>query len=160
MIWFVPTARGAAGDMYLDTGILVKLLTREPETAFFDRELRGRPMATSELALVEVKSALFSKERARVIPRDQRLRAEAKFAEMIETEILELLNLNNRVLQKASHIIKACHPNVPLRSLDALHIANCDLAQEFPLCTTDARMHAAAQVVHIPVFPENLPLNI
>jgi predicted nucleic acid-binding protein len=149
-----------AGDMYLDTGILVKLLTPEPETTFFERELRGHSMATSELALVEVKSALFSKERAKVISREQRLRAEAKFAEMIETEILELLNLNNRALQKALQIIKACHPKVPLRSLDALHVATCDLAQEFPLCTTDARMHAAAQAMHIPVFPETLPVNI
>ena len=55
--------------MYLDTGILVKLLTPEPETAWFERELRGHPLATSELALVEVKSALFGKERAKVITR-------------------------------------------------------------------------------------------
>ena len=72
--------------MYLDTGILVKLLTPEPETAWFERELRGHPLATSELALVEVKSALFGKERAKVITREQRLRAEAKFAQMIESE--------------------------------------------------------------------------
>ena len=67
----------AAGNMYLDTGILVKLLTPEPETAFFERALRGHSLATSELALVEVKSALFAKERARLLTRDQRLRAEA-----------------------------------------------------------------------------------
>jgi predicted nucleic acid-binding protein len=79
---------------------------------------------------------------------------------MIETEVLELLNLNKRALQKALQIIKACHPKVPLRSLDALHVATCDLAQEFPLCTTDARMHAAAQAMHIPVFSETLPVNI
>ena len=155
-----PTARVAAGDMYLDTGILVKLLTPEPETAFFERELRGHSMATSELALVEVKSALFAKERAKFISREQCLRAEAKFAEMIEKEILEVRNLNSRVLQKATQVIQACHPSVPLRALDALHVATCDLAQEFPLCTTDARMHAAAKRTHLPVFPENLPLTI
>ena len=47
--------------MYLDTGILVKLLTPEPETKFFERELLGHSLATSELALVEVKSALLAK---------------------------------------------------------------------------------------------------
>jgi predicted nucleic acid-binding protein len=145
--------------MYLDTGILVKLLTPDPETAFFERELQGHPMATSELALVEVKSALFAKERANIITREQRLRAEAKFAEMIETEILELRNLNNRVLRKATQVIQSCHPDVPLRALDALHVATCDLAQEFPLCTTVARMHAAAQKIHLPVFPEKLPVK-
>lgn len=35
-----PTAMVEAGDMYLDTGILVKLLTPELETAFFERELQ------------------------------------------------------------------------------------------------------------------------
>ena len=50
--------------MYLDTGILVKLLTPELETAFFERALQGHAVVSSELAMVEVKSALFAKERA------------------------------------------------------------------------------------------------
>jgi predicted nucleic acid-binding protein len=145
--------------MYLDTGILVKLLTPEPETAWFERELRGHAMTTSELALVEIKSALLAKERNKAISREQRMRAEAKLSEMVEHEILQFRNLNNRVLKKASQVMEACHPGVPLRALDALHVASCDLAQEFPLCTTDARMHAAARAIHIPVFPENLPLK-
>lgn len=146
--------------MYLDTGILVKLLTPEKETAWFERELRGYPLGTSELALVEVKSALLSKERAGLITAAQRKKAEAKFDELVETKIVELVSLNSRVLRKAVQVLGATHPAVPLRSLDALHIASCDLAQEFPLCTTDARMHAAARAVHVPVFPENLPLTI
>lgn len=146
--------------MYLDTGILVKLLTPEPETAWFERELRGHAMTTSELALVEIKSALFAKERAKVINREQRMRAEAKLAELIKQEILLFRNLNNRVLKKATQVIEACHPDVPLRALDALHVASCDLVQDFPLCTTDARMHAAARALRIPVFPEALPLKI
>jgi predicted nucleic acid-binding protein len=146
--------------MYLDTGILVKLLTPEPETAFFERELRGHSPASSELALVEVKSALFAKERAGLITGSQRAKAEAKFAMMVADEIFRLCSLNNQTLRKATQIIQACHPKVPLRALDALHVATCDLAQEFPLCTTDARMHAAARAMHIPVFPENLPVKI
>ena len=156
----VPTATAAVGNMYLDTGILVKLLTPEPETAWFERELQGQAMTTSELALVEIKSALFAKERAKAISREQRLRAEAKLSELIDHEILQFRNLNNRVLKKATQVIEACHPAVPLRALDALHVASCDLAQEFPLCTTDARMHAAARAMHIPVFPESLPLKV
>jgi predicted nucleic acid-binding protein len=144
--------------MYLDTGILVKLLTPEPESAYLVQQLQGHPLATSELALVEVKSALCAKERARFLSRDQRLRAEAKLAELIESEVLELRDLNQRTLRKATQVIQGCHPAVPLRALDALHVATCDLAQEFPLCTTDARMHAAAAAVHIPVFPEQLPV--
>lgn len=145
--------------MYLDTGILVKLLTPEPETAFFERELLGQALASSELALVEVKSALFAKERVGLITAAQRAKAEAKFAAMIADEIFKLSHLNHQTLRKATQIVQACHPKVPLRTLDALHVAACDQAQDFPLCTTDARMHAAARAIHIPVFPQNLPLK-
>lgn len=146
--------------MYLDTGILVKLLTPELESAFFERELQGHSLVSSELALVEVKSALFAKERAGLITAAQRAKAEAKFAAMIADDIFKLCNLNNQTLRKATQIIHACHPKVPLRALDALHVATCDLAQDFPLCTTDARMHTAARALHIPVFPENLPGHV
>jgi uncharacterized protein len=145
--------------MYLDTCILVKLLTPEPETVWLERELRGHALATSELALVEVKSALFAKERAGAIQGVHRRRAEAKFAEMIDSEVLLLVELSTRVLRRAAHVIEVCHPQVPLRALDALHVASCDFASDFPLCTTDARMHAAAREMRLPVFPETLPLN-
>ena len=146
--------------MYLDTCIMVKLLAPEPDTAWFDRELRGHSLVTSELAVVEIESALLSKERAKAITREQRLRAEAKFAEMIESETLRLLTLNLRVLRRAARILDLCHPRVPLRSLDALHLAQSDLEQEFPICTTDSRMHAAARELRLPVFPEHLPLAL
>ena len=146
--------------MYLDTGILVKLLTPERETAFFERELQGHALVSSELALVEVKSALFAKERAGISSTAQRARAEAKFAAMVADEIFRLVALSSQTLRKATQVIQGCHPQVPLRALDALHVAACDLAQEFPLCTTDARMHAAAVAMHIPVFPQNLPVKI
>jgi predicted nucleic acid-binding protein len=144
--------------MYLDTGILVKLLTPELESAFFERKLLGHSLVSSELALVEVKSALFAKERAGMITAAQRVKAETKFAAMVADGVFELAGLNSQTLRKATQVIHGCHPKVPLRALDALHVAACDLAQDFPLCTTDARMHAAARTMHIPVFPENLPL--
>lgn len=156
---FVPTVTVAVGDMYLDTGILVKLLTPERETGFFDRELRGHPLTTSELALVEAKTALCGKERAGRITTAQRERAEVKFAVMISDGLLQLFDMNPRTFRKAVQIIQRCHPGPPLRALDALHLAACDLAQEFPLCTTDTRMHAAAQRMAVPVFPEKLPLK-
>jgi len=146
--------------MYLDTGILVKLLVPEADSAFFDQGLRGHSLVTSELAKVEVQSALFAKERTSVLTPAQRARAEEKFAAMIDDGILEIRPLNQHVLRKATQTIQACHPAVPLRALDALHVATCDLEQEFPLCTTDARMHAAAKVMHIPVYPGTLPLKV
>lgn len=146
--------------MYLDTGILVKLLTPETESSFFERELVGHTVVSSELALVEVKSALFAKERAGIITAAQRAKAETKFAAMVADGFFRLISFDSHTLRKSVQVIQACQPKVSLRALDALHVAACDLAQEFPLCTTDARMHAAARAMHIPVFPEQLPLEI
>jgi predicted nucleic acid-binding protein len=61
--------------------------------------------------------------------------------------------LNSIVLKKANHILGRCHPTGPLRTLDAIHAAACDLSQDFPLCTTDRRMRDAAPMLQIPVSP-------
>jgi len=36
----------------------------------------------------------------------QRMKAEAKFHELVETKILELMNLNDRVLRKAGQVLR------------------------------------------------------
>jgi predicted nucleic acid-binding protein len=141
--------------MYLDSCILVKLITPEADTAFFAESLTGVPLTSSELALTEVWSALLAKERAGKITRPQRERAWRVFSEMINGGSLELHPLQSVVLRKANHQLKQCHPVVALRTLDALHLAGCDLTQDFPLCTTDDRLRQAAALLKMPLFPEN-----
>jgi predicted nucleic acid-binding protein len=141
--------------MYLDSCILVKLLTREPDSEFFDAELRGKPLASSELAYPEVCSALLAKERAgRLAPAD-RLRAWKQFLAWIESEEVVLLRLDQAVLRKATRQLEQCHPAVALRTLDAIHLATADLTTESPLCSTDARLRDAAKMLKLPVFPED-----
>ena len=41
----------AAGEMYLDSAIIVKLLIREPDSEFFDAALSGHALDSSELCL-------------------------------------------------------------------------------------------------------------
>lgn len=140
--------------MYLDTSILVKLFVNEADSPFFQDALATSPISSSELAYVEVWSALMGKERANVIGKSARNAAWTNFLETIRDDALLLHPLDTTVLKKANHVLERCHPHVPLRTLDALHIAACDLSQDFPLCTTDARMRAAAERLGIPVFPE------
>lgn len=139
--------------MYLDTAILIKLLVKEKDSEFFQSSLAGRILSSSELARTEVWSALLSKERHGAISREQREAAWQVFSSQVESERILLHPLNETVLKKANHILARCHPAVPLRTLDAIHTAACDLVQDFPLCTTDSRMRDAAKVVGIPVFP-------
>jgi predicted nucleic acid-binding protein len=143
--------------MYLDTSVIIKLLVREADSAVFDKYVSGKPLTTSELAWTEVFSALLHKERARQIGRDDRLNAWTTFCQWVDSEQIALHPLDGTVLKKARHVMDHCHPDVPLRALDAIHTASCDLSQDFPLCTTDRRMRDAAGVLGIPVFPEANP---
>jgi predicted nucleic acid-binding protein len=143
--------------MYLDTAILVKLLVDEPDSEFFQEALAGMFLSSSELALTEVWSALLAKERNKHISTRQRTAAWRVFNERVREQQIILHPLNGVALKKAIHILERCHPAVPLRTLDAIHTAACDLSQDFPLCTTDRRMRDAAEVLGIPVFPTDNP---
>jgi len=139
--------------MYLDSAIIVKLLVEEPDTALFVQALVGHTLSSSELAAPEVLSALLGKERKKLITKAQRIKAWQAFNERVQSWDIILHPLNGVVLKKANHILERCHPAVPLRTLDAIHTAACDLSQDFPLCTTDKRMRDAAGVLGIPIFP-------
>jgi len=143
--------------MYLDSAIIVKLLTEENDTGFFQHALEGRVLGSSELSQPEVFSALLCKERTRRISCAQRARAWSLFNERVALKQIEILPLDPGVFGKARLFLEACHPRVALRTLDAIHLSACDLSQDFPLCTTDRRMREAADILKIPLFPETLP---
>jgi len=140
-------------SVYLDTAIILKLLVREPDSEWFDTALRGQHFESSELALAEVRSALLAKERAGYVSSGERVRASEKFIEMTQEDIVRLLPLNRLVLERAGAIQLACHPRIPLRTLDALHVASCDLHRCGTLSTTDARMRAACEQLAIALLP-------
>lgn len=143
--------------MYLDTAIIVKLLVDEQDTDYFQEALAGALLSSSELAFTEVRAALLTKERHKLISARQRAAAWQVFTDRVQARDIELHPLNGLVLRKANHILGRCYPKVPLRTLDAIHTAACDLSQDFPLCTTDRRMRDAAGVLGIPVFPATEP---
>jgi len=145
--------------MYLDTAIIIKLLVREADSDWFDRTLAGRQFESSELAIAEVHSALLAKVRAGHVSVAERLAAGERFLAMIEDELIKLHPLNRSVLERACAIQFACHPKIPLRTLDALHVATCDLHRSGTLSTTDARMRSACEqfaIALIPVRPEDV----
>ena len=139
--------------MYLDSCILVKLLTVEPDSEFFLSALEGRPVVTSELAETEVFSALLARERAGSISRRDRQRAWREFSDRVEAGEIRIEPLNPIVQRKARQLLEHGHPQVPLRTLDALHLSTADLCQDFPLVTTDGRMRDAATRFGFPLFP-------
>lgn len=139
--------------MYIDSCILVKLLVREPDSEFFVDSLEGEVLLTSELAQTEVFSAMLSRERAGSLGAADRRRAWKEFESRVEADEIRFGPFSSTVLRKARHILDRCHPQVPLRTLDAIHIATAELCHDFPLVTTDRRMRDAAQLLGIPFFP-------
>ena len=144
--------------MYLDSAIIVKLLVREADSEWFSDHLTGQKFVTSELALTEVQSALLSKERGGQITLRERVAAAEKFLSMIEDEYIRLLPLDRMVLERATAMQQACYPHIPLRTLDALHVATCDLHHGGKLSTTDGRMRAACKQFGIALTPETVPV--
>ncbi len=142
--------------MYLDSAIIVKLLVRQSDSEWFDRALAGESFESSELALTEVRSALLAKERKGQITSLERVAAAGKFHSMVEEEMLRLLALNRAVLERASEIQLACHPAIPLRTLDALHVATCELHRSGRMCATDGRLRAACEHFAIALLPARL----
>ena len=139
--------------MYLDSCILVKLFVREADTDFFGKLTDGQNLSSSILAYTEVWAALLAKERNGGITAEQRQRAWRSFEWNVDEEVILLIPFTQALFKKTNHILETCHPQVPLRTLDALHLASCDQVQDWPLCTTDKRMRAAAAVLRFPLAP-------
>ena len=142
--------------MYLDSCIIVKLLSPEPDSVMFSQYCAGQLLHTSELALTEVFAALLAKERGGVIPRELRERANERLHSLVDKGTIPLVPLNRVALNKSNGVLRQCHPDIPLRTLDAIHIASADLCQQFPVVTNDKRMRDAAARLGLPVFPQEI----
>lgn len=136
--------------MYLDSCILVKLLVREPDSEFYGRLTDGQPVTSSMLAYTEVWAALIAKERNQGITAELRRQAWRRFERYYLEDIFDLASLSDAVVRRANWIIERVHPAVPLRSLDALHLATADQLQDWPLVTGDRRMRDAAKLMGYP----------
>ena len=140
--------------MYLDSAVLVKLVVREPDSLFYAGLVDGQAgVSTSQLALTECWSALFRKQREGAIDAKGRRSAWRKLEQYVADGALDLVPVDRGVLRRANQIIERCHPQVPVRSLDAIHLASCEATNAFPLLTNDERMRAAARRLRFALGP-------
>jgi predicted nucleic acid-binding protein len=142
--------------MYLDSAIIVKLLVREEDSPWFDRHVRDQELWSSELALPEVHSAILTRERMGKVTVAQRKAAFSRFATLLETEAVRLHPLSSPIVAHAADLLTSCHPDVALRSLDAIHLATAIMHPRGALCTNDAKLRAAAKKVGVTCFPEEI----
>lgn len=149
---------GGGKTMYLDSCVIVKLVSHEPDSEAYHRLVAGQPIVTSELAVAEVRSALLTKERAGRISRNDRLKGWRLFQNLLLEQELLLLALDRRVVERAGTVIDQCHPRVALRTLDAIHVATAELHGGEQMCSSDQRVCEAAEFIGLPLVPR--PINL
>ena len=133
--------------MYLDTSVLVKRYVAEPDSDHVDEVVVGFTLVSSELALGEVWSALLAKERNKVLSVAARESAWKAFLEDVDEGVLRLIPLDGVMIREANEIMLRVHPHVPLRTLDAIHLATFGSVITGPIFTKDKRMVAAAKLL-------------
>jgi len=139
--------------MYLDSCILVKLVSHEPDSEAYHHLVMGQPVVTSELAVAEVRSALLAKERVGRISARDRARGWRLFQTKVHEQEFVLLPLNRQVIERAAAVIEQCHPRVPLRTLDAIHVATAELHGAVPMCSSDQRVCDASEHIGLMLVP-------
>jgi predicted nucleic acid-binding protein len=60
------------------------------------------------------------------------------------------------LIRHAAGLLTTCHPEVALRSLDAIHLATAMMHPRGALCATDGKLRAAAKRMGVACFPEEL----
>jgi uncharacterized protein len=127
--------------IYLDASALVKLLVPEEESEALNRALAGlTDVIVSDLALTEVASALGRRMREQRITREeaQRLYREASKLHASSRQF----ETTPPVHRRAERLMLSLP--IPLRALDALHLAGALNAEAATVVTFDPRLRAAA----------------
>lgn len=133
--------------MYLDSCVIVKLVSHEPDSEAYHRAVIGKYVVTSELAVVEVRSALLAKERLGRISRQDRMTGWRLFTQKVREEEFLLLPLDRRVIERAGALIEQCQLQVSLRTLDAIHVATAELHGGEEMCSSDQRVCDASEFI-------------
>ena len=100
-----------------------------------------------------MRAARLAKERAGRISRQDRLTGWRLFQEKVRDQEFHLLPLNRQVIERAGAVIDQCHPKVPLRTLDAIHVATAELYGGEQMCSSDQRVCAAADFIGLSLVP-------
>jgi predicted nucleic acid-binding protein len=137
---------------YFDTSALIKRYVRETGSAQVVALLRRHDLLSSAITPVEIMSALGRRRR----DRDLSEQAFNATVNRVRSERLhwELIEVGETVLSRAEEIVQG---SVPMRSLDAVHIASLMAFQSAsgircPFVTSDGRQRDAATFLDLDII--------
>ena len=140
--------------IYLDTSALAKAYISEVGSDEVRSLLAANmdPICVSTLSLVEFRCAIARRTRARSLTDAEGQRIWSSFEDDVETGVFDVLAVDNVDHISARRLIDTVAP-LPLKALDALHLAVVRRSREFhatEFVTSDAQQAAAAQALGIP----------
>ena len=136
---------------YLDTSALAKWYLPEAHSKELERWLlQAGPVAISSLTVLEMRTLLARRRREGDIDAAHEIRIFAIFEEDMARAHLRCHALDDAHALSAARLI-ASLPGVPLRSLDALHLAIAQALGLTTLATADRVMIQAAEALGIEV---------
>jgi predicted nucleic acid-binding protein len=137
--------------MYVDTSVVVKLYTNEPDSDACEAAVDGSTLVSSQLLRCEFRSALLRKVMQDAISAAFMEEAWTEFERDVAARTIVLVSIDNQVVDDATDLLVELHPDVPLRTLDALHLATYLSVETGPLFTKDLRMLEAAAKLGLPL---------
>lgn len=144
-----------AEPMYLDASALVKLFVAEPESEALNQALAGaEDVIVSDLALTEMASALGRRSREGRLPPAESRRLQRE-AEKLAAAYYRA-ELTPPIHRRAERLLLSSR-DIPLRALDALHVAAALASNAATVVTYDPRLRAAAVSQGLFVVPEPVP---
>ena len=127
--------------IYLDASALVKLVVPEPESDDMNQALVGlTDVIVSDLALTEMASALGRRAREQLLARDEAQRLYREASKLLTSS--RHAELTPPIHRRAERLMLSL--SIPLRALDALHLATALDAQAATLVSFDPRLRDAA----------------
>ena len=139
-----PVSPGIEAAVYIDASALAKLYVPEAESERLDAFLRGRlGLMISELAITEVLSAVARRKREGELRPELANEIRGALLADADSGSFARLHLDPAVHRDAERLLLATD-SLPLRTLDALHIALAFSGRATHVVTFDRRMREAA----------------
>jgi predicted nucleic acid-binding protein len=142
---------------YWDTSALGKLYLPEPDSADFAQKAAVDPaIATTRLALYEMRRVAFRKESEGFIWVGTAESVLAQVNQDVATGQIRIVEMDARVETEFNGIMATCYrhsPPLPIRTLDALHLASARSDNQIELVATDKRLRDAAKLLGLSLFP-------
>jgi predicted nucleic acid-binding protein len=137
-------------NAYFDSAYVAKCYLSEPDSAHVRELARSCERVTSSaLCIAEVSCAVHRKVREGGLSHTNAMALRRYFLDHVEAAVWLLIPISDRVLRQVETLTRTLPKTLPLRALDAIHIASAMEEGFHEIWTNDRRLVAAAEHIGI-----------